>query len=515
MPDSESPLPVVVRLAYLFDATEPPSLPKHLERWFPHESIKPEEELQGCADNTYFFSRPAREFLFPEIVEIEREILATRPAVFDEVELVKLPDSGALSSEIAKRWQSAKHVAPGRRSGLRRYVATNLVGAPRGVKGWKVEASIGGGGWERRVDKKIVWIRTLEIHVFSPGLGCVIIDIAADIDGTEGPQDLYEQTKDLAVLTKDVIPPNSLLDANKDPLLPVAKMKLYGRDGELTWYEMLDYVTRPFRSHARLPHASLLNESNQEFGQYFRRLWFLPDSKMEDALNCVRVNYLRPFGANVFGENDALEIAVPESSIDLDEGWCGLMHHHEFIISGPDNVATHRRWWYREVLSGVVWQDYAWLWLLAVTKKVQLSRLLGDLDLSSPRNAEVELKRFYEFMQKENFVAPSTQPMGNRLMGYLDEQTGAKRLIEEIKQEAEALRQGVIEGSVRRQGSALALIAVLGTWLALAELGNADGKLGFSELWDWVKQGAVLLSGALIFGLYLLLTKRRGRHRFR
>jgi hypothetical protein len=153
--------------------------------------------------------------------------------------------------------------------------------------------------------------------------------------------------------------------------------------------------------------------------------------------------------------------------------------------------------------------------LLAVTKKVQLARLLGDLDLSSPRNAEAELKRFYEFMQKENFVAPSTQPMGNRLMAYLDEQTGAKQLIDEIKQEAEAIRESVIEGSVRRQDSALALIAVLGTWLALAELSDRSNKLELSDLWNWVKQGAVILSGAAIFLLYLLLTRFRGRHRLR
>jgi hypothetical protein len=511
MPDPESPLPVVVRLAYLFDATEPPTLPKHLERWFPHESIKPEEELQGCADNTFFFSRPAREFLFPEIVEMERDIMSTRPGVFDEVELMKLSDSAALSSEIAKRWKSAKHVAPGRRSGLRRYVATHLDGVSRSANGWKVEATLSGKGWERTVESGIFWISTLEIHVYAPNLGCVVIDVAADPDKDEEREEREELTKDLAALTKDVISPNSLLDDEREPLLPIAKLKLDGSDCELTWYEVLDTVTRPFRSHDRLPRTSLLNENNQEFGQYFRRLWFLPDSTMADALNCVRVNYLRPFDKG----RPPKVIDVPKSSVDLDEGWCGLVHHHEFIVSGPDDPDESHGWWYRAVLSGVVWQDYAWLWLLAATKKVQLARLLGDLDLSSPRNAEVELKRFYEFMQKENFVAPSTQPMGNRLMEYLDEQTGAKRLIDEIKQEAEAIRESVIEGSVRRQGSALALIAVLGTWLALGELSNANGKLGFSELWNWVKQGAVFSSGAAIFGLYLLLTKRRGRHRLR
>lgn len=503
MPDSESPLRVVVRLAYLFDATEPPTLPEHLERWFPYESIKPEEELQEYADNTYFFSRPAREFLFPEIVEIERNILAARPGVFDEVELVKLPGSGALSLEIAKRWKSAKHVAPGRRSGLRRYVATHLSGVKPHVTGWEVEASLGGEKWERTVESGTFWISTLEILVFAPNLGCVVIDVAAELDEDEGHEERNELTKNLAVLTKDVISPNVSL--------PVAKLKLNGSDRELTWYEVLDEVTRPFRSHDQLPYTSLLNESNQEFGQFFRRLWFLPDSTMESALNCVRANYLRPFSVG----SSPKAIDVPKSSVDLDEGWCGLVHHHEFIVSGPDDPDASHGWWYRAVLSGVVWQDYAWLWLLAVTKKVQLSRLLGDLDLSSPRNAEVELKRFYEFMQKENFVAPSTQPMGNRLMAHLDEQTGAKRLIDEIKQEADAMRQGVIEGSVRRQSSALALIAVLGTWLALAELKGGDNELGLSDLWGWFRQGAVLAAGAVISGLYLLLTKRRGRHRFR
>ena len=77
------------------------------------------------------------------------------------------------------------------------------------------------------------------------------------------------------------------------------------------------------------------------------------------------------------------------------------------------------------------------------------------------------------------------------------------------------MRQGVIEGSVRRQSSALALIAVLGTWLALAELKGGDNELGLSDLWGWFRQWAVLAAGAVIYGLYLLLTKRRGRHRFR
>jgi hypothetical protein len=509
MPDSETLVPVVVRLAYLFDASTPLYLPEDLNYWFLFESeTSDRHDLQTYADNTYFFSRPAREFLFPEIVEIERNILSPRPSVFDEVELVKLSDSRALSDEIANRWSSAKQVAPGRQYGLRRYVATRLSGVPRDVNGWQVEASLSG-KWERTVESGIFSISTLEVHVFAANLGCVVIDVAAELDGDEGRQQ-PDELANLAALTKDVIPPNSQLDNNK-PLLPVAKLKVDGSDRELTWYEVLDEVTRPFRSHDRLPRTSLLDESNQEFGQYFRRLWFLPDSTMADALNCLRVNYLRPFDTG----RAPKVIDVPKSSVDLDEGWCGLVHHHEFIVSGPDDPDESHGWWYRAVLSGVVWQDYAWLWLLAATKKVQLARLLGDLDLSSPRNAEVELKRFYQFMQKENFVAPSTQPMGNRLMEYLDEQTGAKRLIDEIKQEADAMRQGVIEGAVRRQGSALALIAVLGTWLALGELSNANGKLGFSELWNWVKQGAVFSSGAAIFGLYLLLTKRRGRHRLR
>ena len=503
-------------LAYLFHADAPEVLPDDLENWFEafpvrqgastgqcgHEEAS--KELSSYVDNTYFFSRSCREYLFPEIVELEGEILRTAPTTFNEEILRKTFESTwELSETISAQWierRSTRVVPDSRR--LRRYLVNQLDGVARNDLGWWMTGSLSG-DWERTVESVDFRVSDVEVQLYQGNVGVVLFTVY----GPESSFSDMEFLKNLAAATKDVLPPNTSL--------PVADLRFAGIDSPpTTWMTICNRITEPFRRGDSPNASSILNPANQEFGQYFRRLWYLPECDAKAAYNVVRTNYLQPYRQTKSG-NEGIEKEPPEScKFEVDEGWEGLVHHHEFVISRKCDQAHDEEtsWWYRVVLKNVVFMDYHWIWLLSIVQRVRLGRLLSTLDVSAPSDAESDLQAFYDFMQQENFATPSTQPVGNLLSRKLSELAGVDVLIEQINHEAEVIRESILQRSSRAQQAALVVIALFGTWLSLGELRTDKGELDLR----WFTNGTVWLALPAIIAAYLLcrtylLRRRRSR----
>lgn len=490
-------------LAYIFYYdTVPTLLPKGVHDWFAefpnrcNEQVDPlvqNEDLVAYIDNTYFFSRSARDYVFPEICALEDDIMQSMPSfLISELQLPKTVEStGDLSRFIAERWvlvQQSQVVPDDRR--LRRFSISRIKGVkrnPKGVdlfpEGWMLTGKLSG-GWERVVDTSVDFhLLEVEVQLYAGNVGVVLLTVGVPKDEAED----LEYLKNLSALTKDVLPPNTDL--------PVANLFISGIP--VTWLEILTEVTGPFRI-GNCPNAgSLFTPRNQEFGQHFRRFWYLPEHDMVEAFNIVRVNYLQPFF--IEGER-SIRKSCPETVFNFGEGWNGLIHHHEFVISGdcPQQGIDGTNWWYRNRLAGVVFKDYSWLWLLAIVQRVRLGRLLANLDISSPSTAEAELQEFYDFMQEENFAIPSTQIVGNQLAKKLNELLVGDELIKQIEIEAGVIRESVLQRASRVQAAALAVIALVGTWFSLVELADDNGKWNLG----WFTQPETWLALPLIYVVY-------------
>lgn len=518
-----------LKLAYIFYADAPQRLPEGTTDWFTEFPLRvsnptthrvPEAQTQdSCVgfrdlseklrklsiyvDNTYFFSRSCRNYLFPEIVTLEDEILQTAPSVLHEHVLFrKVGTTRALSKEIAKRWWDVRHskVVPKDRR-LRRYLISRIAGVDRDSHGWSIIGSIDQeSDWECKPDSVEFRLLDAEVQLYEGNVGVVLLAIGIPEDKVNSEDFL----RDLSAVTKDVMPPTLELPA----------AQLHINDGapiENGWLTILMEITEPFRRGSTPNSRSLFTPENQEYGQYFRRLWYLPEHEMKAAYNIVRINYLHPFPNG--GDRQ-----VPDDAFNLAEGWDGLVYHHEFIISkeptSMDRIfeARDADWWYRGVLQGVVEMDYSWLWLLAIVQRVRLGRLLASLDVSAPANAEAELQEFYDFMQQENFAFPSTQPGGNRLAKELSKATGANELVKEIESEAAAIRESVLARLSRTQAAALVAIALLGTWISFGELAQDDGTWSL----DWFKQQYTWLAFLAVIAVYgicrMWLLRKSNRH---
>jgi len=475
-----------LKLAYIFHADAPQRLPEGTTDWFT-EFPRREEDLRAYIDNTYFFSRSSRRYLFPEIVALEEELMTEAPSILDECSLPSTVGTTTnLSEEIAKRWKGAgsRCVVPEDRR-LRRYLVSRIAGVDRDSHGWSLTGSIGG-LWERAVGSVEFRLLDAEVQLYEGNVGVVLLAIGIPEDKVNS-QDFL---RDLSAVTKDVMPPNLEL--------PAAQIHINdGAPIENGWLTILTEITEPFRRGSTPNSRSLFTPENQEYGQYFRRLWYLPEHEMKASYNIVRINYLHPFPNR--GDRQ-----VPNDVFNLAEGWEGLVYHHEFIISkesksketaSESEEVKDADWWYRGVFQGIVEMDYSWLWLLAIVQRVRLGRLLASLDVSAPANAEAELQEFYDFMQQENFAFPSTQPGGNRLAKELSKATGANELVEEIKSEAAVIRESVLARSSRTQEAALVVIALLGTWISFGNLAQDDGTWSlkwFEERYTWLALLAVL-----------------------
>jgi len=521
-----------LKLAYIFHADAPQRLPEGTTDWFTEFPLRvsnptthrvPEaltqkpceayrdlleklHELAIYVDNTYFFSRSCRNYLFPEIVALEDEILQTAPSVLHEhVLFKKVRTTRALSKEIAKRWWKVRHsrVVPEVRR-LRRYLVSRIAGVDRDSHGWSLTGSIGR-PWEHPVESVEFRLLDAEVQLYEGNVGVVLLAIGIPEDKVNS-QDFL---RDLSAVTKDVMPPNLEL--------PAAQIHINdGAPIENGWLTILTEITEPFRRGSTPNSRSLFTPENQEYGQYFRRLWYLPEHEMKASYNIVRINYLHPFPNR--GDRQ-----VPDDVFNLAEGWEGLVYHHEFIISkesksketaSESEEVTDADRWYRRVFQGVVEMDYSWLWLLAIVQRVRLGRLLASLDVSAPANAEAELQEFYDFMQQENFAFPSTQPGGNRLAKELGKSTGANELVKEIESEAAVIRESVLARSARSQSAALVVIALLGTWLSFGELANPNGTWSL----DWFKEpytGLALLALVAVYWLCRMWLLRKTNRRVR
>jgi len=485
-------------LAYIFQADAPQTLSEGTADWFAEFPSRggddPLDHLNTFVDHTFFFSRSCREYLFPEIVALEDDILQTEPRVLREHVLFESVGKAAeLSMAIANRWSEVRYsrVVPEVRR-LRRYLISRIAGFDRGSHGWSIIGSIDQESeWERKPDSVEFHLSEAEVQLYEGNVGVVLLTIGIPEDKLK----TGEYLKDLSAVTKDVLPPNTTL--------PVAQLCVLSKEGtcqKSEWLEILGEITKPFRHGATPNSSSLFTPENQEFGQYFRRLWYLPEHDMNAAYNIVRVNYLQPFP-------NKYDRRTPDKTFDLDEGWEGLVHHHELIISReskPENVEEadwkEADWWYQIVFSDVVEMDYSWLWLLAIVQRVRLGRLLGSLDVSAPADAEAELQEFYDFMQQENFAFPSTQPVGNQLAKELCKAMSVDELIQQIEREAGVIRESVLARSARSQSAALVVIALLGTWLSFGELASDDG----TWILGWFKQQYTWLALLTVFAVYWL-----------
>ena len=282
-------------LAYIFHADVPQALPDGCEDWF---SAFPDragstldkaklEHLGSYVDNTYFFSRSCRAYVFPEIVALEDEILQSKPSILSESELfATVETTEGLSKSIAERWMKVRdsRVVPDDRR-LRRFLVSRISGIDRGPHGWMLTGSLGGEKWERTVNSIDIHLLDIEVQLYAANVGVVLLTVGLPEDKLD--DEVY--LKNLAAVTKDVLPPNTTL--------PVADLGFPSRSSEekSSWLNILDEVTDPFR-RGNTPNArSLFTPANQEFGQYFRRFWYLHELNMTEAFNIVRVNYLQPF----------------------------------------------------------------------------------------------------------------------------------------------------------------------------------------------------------------------------
>lgn len=507
-------IPPKLLLAYIFHADAPQALADGCEDWF---SAFPDragstldkaklEHLGSYVDNTYFFSRSCREYVFPEIVALEDEILQSKPSILDESKLFKtFETTGELSNSIAERWMKVREsrVVPDDRR-LRRFLVSRISGIDRGPDGWMLTGTLGG-EWEHTVNSIDIHLLDIEVQLYAANVGVVLLTLGL----TEDKLDDKVYLKNLAAVTKDVLPPNTYL--------PAAELSFPSgsSDEKSSWLKILEEATDPFRRGDTPNARSLFTPANQEFGQYFRRFWYLHEHNMKEAFNIVRVNYLQPFEREETGVKTPIETPIlkaPDEVFKIDEGWEGLVHHHEFVISRDSQQVDKRtRWWYQKVFVNVVTEDYSWLWLLAIVQRVRLGRLLADLDVSAPADAEVELQNFYDFMQQENFGIPSTQPVGNLLARKLNESTDVDEMIAQIEREAGVIRESVLARSARVQQAALVVIALLGTWLSLGALADEKGKFDMG----WFAQRNIWLALPVIAAVYLLcrayLLRRRRR----
>lgn len=481
-------------LAYIFNAKAPQTrLPVGVEDWFCAFPKRPGdfEKVKAYIDNTYFFSRSCREYIFPEIVKIENDIFRSKPTIFNECDLPDdVSSTEKLSELIGDHWlacQDSRVIPDDQR--LRRFLVSRIKDVPRGSHGWHLAGSLTG-LWERLVTSVDIHLLDVEVQLYMANVGVVLLTVGIP----EHKLDNEDYLKDLAAVTKDVLAPNTEL--------PVANFCLSGGTSGVssshTWMDILDEVTTPFRGGDTPNARTLFTPTNQEFGQYLRRFWYLPKHDIKAAFNILRVNYLQPFKQ---GEPHVpIAKGLPAEAFNIDEGWDGLVHHHEFVISRncSDEDVEPTAWWYSHVFTHVVADDYSWLWLLAIVQRVRLGRLLTDLDVSLPSEAEAELQAFYDFMQQENFAMPSTQPVGNQLAKKLSKLLDIDDLILLIEREAEVIRESVLQRSSRTQSTALAVIALLGTWLSLTQLAEPGGKWTV----DWFKQPLTLLALPIIIAIY-------------
>ena len=85
-------------------------------------------------------------------------------------------------------------------------------------------------------------------------------------------------------------------------------------------------------------------------------------------------------------------------------------------------------------------------------------------------------------------------------------------LIQQIEREAAVIRESVLARSARSQSAALAVIALLGTWLSFGELAQDDGTWNLG----WFRQRYTGLALLSVFAVYWicrewLLRKTRRR----